>query len=384
MRNLVQPPARKKKRSSHSRNVMLQRWTVGRRRGWPGLSLVSGILAGLALLACSSGATSTGQKSEATVAPTVVPAPTLAPVSALITPLPATATPTPVKLPPSAPCGPLGLVCPGEYQCTPQGYCLKPDPAGDLVFVPRSKAGIGCNVAQKLPCSSEELPWHTVTLSDFGIDRTEVTVRAYRKCVDAGQCTTPHSMSHAGRCTWVDRGSSWKPGTGSSSAGGPDSREDLPINCVTWYQASDYCLFVGRELPTEAQWERAARGPEGRRQPWGDDVLSCERANVFLPPKFCVGDPVKPGSYPAGTGPYGAVDQIGNLLEWTRDWYDAKYYYDSADTDPLGPPQTGRKSLRGSSFSDAIRGGQYVSARYFREPDTASAVIGFRCARPGG
>lgn len=285
-------------------------------------------------------------------------------------PTPAGAAPTlaPEAPPKPAPCGKLNAACPAAFTCSAEGFCTLADArVGDLVWVPGGKFGMGCNVDANLPCYPDEVPWHSVTLAPFAIDRTEVTVGAYRRCVESGTCTPPKSKAKVGRCTWEQKGS-----------------DALPVNCVTWFQANDYCLFAGRELPTEAQWEKAARGVDGRRQPWGNDPLTCERANVFLPPKFCVGDPVAVGSYPQSTGPYGTVDQIGNVLEWAADWFDAKYYYDSAEVDPAGPPQSGRRVLRGSSYSDAIRGGQYVSARYFLEPDTASALIGFRCVKPGG
>lgn len=225
---------------------------------------------------------------------------------------------------------------------------------------------LGCNMDHQKPCNPDELPEHTVRLSSFAIDQTEVTVGAYRACVDAKRCTPPSAKGKVDRCTWQEKDSA-----------------QLPVSCVTWYQASDYCLSVGKELPTEAQWELSARGPDRRRYPWGNEEPSCERANLFLPPHFCVGRPLPVGSLLSGRGPYGTLDQIGNLLEWTRDWYHAKYYYDSAEHDPQGPPQSGTKVLRGSSFSDAIRGGHSTSARYYLEPDSSSALIGFRCVKNG-
>lgn len=231
------------------------------------------------------------------------------------------------------------------------------------MLVPGGKFGMGCFVEQGLPCYPDEVPQHSVQLSPFALDETEVTVEAYRACVEAGACTPPRTKARVNRCTYQQKNAR------------------LPVNCVTWFQANDFCLWVGKELPTEAQWEKAARGTKGLRYPWGMEPIDCSRANVFLPPRFCVGDPVSVGSYPTGRGPYGTMDQLGNVLEWTRDWYDARYYYDSAEKDPTGPPQTGKRGMRGSSFSDAIWGGQYSSARYYLEPDTTSALVGFRCAR---
>lgn len=308
----------------------------------------------LLLLACSRAPSSetpvvaTPELKE--VLPTLAPTPTLKPQP-----------PTPTVLPA---CGKMEHACPSGFECTAEGSCRQANTKGGAqVWVPPGSFGMGCNIDQGLPCYPDEVPWHTVELSAFAIDETEVTVGDYRACVEAGACTAPRTKARVNRCTYVQK------------------EERLPVNCVTWFQANDFCLWVGKELPTEAQWEKAARGTQGLRYPWGMEAIDCSRANVFMPPRFCVGDPAKVGSYPTGRGPYGTLDQLGNLLEWTRDWYDARYYYDSAEKDPLGPPQTGKRGLRGSSFSDAIRGGQYNSARYYLEPDTASALVGFRCAR---
>lgn len=332
---------------------------IGRGARAQGLATACGrLLLGLTLLACgSSGSRHAPQDGSVQV--------TSVPAAAAPAGIPAGTTPSPAAAPtapspaPRPSCGVHTDGCPENFTCT-DGRCEQ----GDQVFVPASTFKMGCNMDHQKPCHPDELPEHTVRLSAFAIDITEVTVGAYRKCVESKRCSPPSAKGKVDRCTWNEQQS-----------------ETLPVSCVTWYQATDYCLSVGRELPTEAQWEMAARSPDRRRYPWGNEEPTCERGNLFLPPRFCVAKPLPVGSILAGRGPYGTVDQIGNLLEWTRDWYHAKYYYDSGEVDPQGPPQTGTKVLRGSSFSDAIRGGLSTSARYYLEPDSSSALIGFRCVK---
>ena len=329
----------------------------------PGLVASGGLLLlGLSLLACGSSATKPAPQDSSlqTTNAHLVVASGVNPAAVTPSPAPPTsAISTPVAPTPRPSCGLHTAGCPENFTCT-EGRCAQ----GDQVFVPTSTFKMGCNSEHQKPCHPDELPEHTVKLSEFSIDLTEVTVSAYRKCVESKRCSVPSAKGKVDRCTWKEQ-----------------NNDTLPVSCVTWYQASEYCLSVGRELPTEAQWELAARSPDRRRYPWGNEEPTCERANLFLPPNFCVARPLSVGSIPLGRGPYGTLDQIGNVLEWTRDWYHAKYYYDSAEVDPKGPPQTGSKVLRGSSFSDAIRGGISTSARYYLEPDTSSALIGFRCVK---
>ncbi|MCC7075308.1 MAG: SUMF1/EgtB/PvdO family nonheme iron enzyme [Deltaproteobacteria bacterium] len=158
------------------------------------------------------------------------------------------------------------------------------------VVVPPAEVTLGCRPERDAACADE--PPRTVRIAPFGIDRTEVTVLAYAACVDAGRCAAP-TPSCAG--TW-------------SSA-----RRDLPITCVDLDDARRFCAWRGARVPTEDEWEYAARGADGRTYPWGDEAPSC--ATVALPQCGAVPDLV--GTHAVGASPFGALDMAGNVSEWT-------------------------------------------------------------------
>jgi formylglycine-generating enzyme required for sulfatase activity len=208
-------------------------------------------------------------------------------------------------------------------------------------------------------CYPDEYPYHQVTLTAFRIDRTEVTVSAYADCHDSGSCSAPDTSGMSGRCNWD------KP-----------ERVDHPINCVTWEQARVYCAWVGKRLPTEAEWEMAARGGDGRRYPWGNEVPLCSRANYGR----CVGDVTEPvGSHPTGASASGALDMAGNVDEWVADWYDMDYYASSPATDPQGSATGEFRVVRGGSWFN-IPWYLRTSARTRNDPSTRYLGTGFRCA----
>ena len=182
-----------------------------------------------------------------------------------------------------------------------------------------------------------------VSVGSFKIDKTEVTVTAYRRCVDAGQCTVPKT---GGDCNWNVSG-----------------HGNHPINCVDWYQAKTYCKWAGKRLPTEMEWERATRGTDGRAYPWGNE-WDATKANVKgSEDGYAQTAPV--GSFPSGSSPYGALDMIGNVWEWTADWYQVE--------------QKGR-SLRGGSWYNQPQNAR-ASARFGYGPGARVGDVGLRCVR---
>ena len=216
----------------------------------------------------------------------------------------------------------------------------------------------------------DEKPVHEVFVSGFSIDRTEVTVGAYRQCVDAGRCLSSgltDVVRQPESCNW-----------------GQSGREDHPINCVTWSEAKAYCSWAGKRLPTEAEWEKAARGTDGRTYPWGNESASCSRAVMDDGGNGCGrgGMTWAVGSKPSGKSPYGALDLAGNVWEWVSDWYDDDYYHQSPSRDPTGPTNGEARVHRGGAwydFPEFLR----ASVRTGGDPLARDPILGFRCARDG-
>jgi len=239
------------------------------------------------------------------------------------------------------------------------------------------KAGPGIFDGSTNQGFSDEKPEHEVMLSAYEIDLTEVTNRQYRACVAINICDDPNITDSVTR-----------PGYYMDPM-----FDDYPVIGVTWSQAQTYCHCRGMSLPTEAQWERAARGDNGDPPyPWGYEQPNCWMANLSFKEHFsndqlvetCVGDTTRVGHYFAQASPFGILDAIGNVAEWTADWYDPSYY-DSAlwpdnSQDPLGPPNGAYKTVRGGSFAAAPVFGR-VSSRAALEPDSAISDVGFRCAK---
>jgi formylglycine-generating enzyme required for sulfatase activity len=206
----------------------------------------------------------------------------------------------------------------------------------------------------------DEQPVHKVTGPAFQIDRTEVTNGRYAQCVSAGACSAPALQSSATRRQYFG-----------------DARfQDFPVIQVSWTQASQFCAWTGGRLPTEAEWERAARGTsDARTYPWGDSTPDCTKANFA----GCVGDTDRVGQRPAGQSPYGVQDMAGNVWEWTADWYDASYYTRSPESNPQGPETGSLKVMRGGcwvSGTASLRS----TCRKAELPGTWAPNVGFRCA----
>ncbi len=205
-----------------------------------------------------------------------------------------------------------------------------------------------------------EWPQRTVTLDAFWIDETEVTNGQYALCVAAGRCTPPISLRSATRDNYYS----------------DPAYANYPVIYVNWAEAQAYCEWVGRRLPTEAEWEKAARGVAGALYPWGNNAPSPARANF----NRMRSDTTAVGSYPDSASPFGALDMAGNVYEWVNDWYLGAYYTEAPSINPLGPMTGTLRSLRGGAWNSEAREIRAAS-RYSYGPTRRENFIGFRCAR---
>ena len=213
-----------------------------------------------------------------------------------------------------------------------------------LVTIPGGSFLYGCNGEAGRECPSSEVAGQRAELGAFQIDRTEVRVSEYRHCVDEGACAAP---AVASGCNWNAPG-----------------RGEHPVNCVDWDQAKAYCEWIGKRLPTEQEWEKAARGTDGRTYPWGDDGPSCDVAVMSGAPS-CGGGTAPVASRDRGRSPYGLFDMAGNVFEWTGSLYASG---------------GGARVLRGGSWKNdatAIRSSHREGAL----PNLRDASVGFRCAQ---
>ncbi len=268
--------------------------------------------------------------------------------------------------------------CDDGYSCQ-YGKCEKLVSEGDMVFVPAGKFLMGCNLAGSVGCSEGSSPYHGVSLSAYYIDKTEVTVGAFQECVEAGECS--HHMDD-GTCrfwdgiTWVD-------------AVLPQNYRGMmqPMVCVSWEQAKDYCEWVGKRLPTEAEWEKAARGTDGRRYPWGNEGVDCDHAIIENYEIAGSGGCYSNSTWdvcsksPAGDSPYGLCDMAGNVGEWVSDWWAADYYYHQPTEDPKGPFSGDDVVFRGGAAHRSSLQSFETWSRARREPTGGNNALGFRCAK---
>jgi formylglycine-generating enzyme required for sulfatase activity len=307
-----------------------------------------------------------------TVTPTVIP--TVTPTE---TPLPtATATPAPT-LTPSPTLTPMPTWTPTAspsprlefFEAGTRNAAWTPAMLGfngvPMVYVPA-----GCLMMGSTGGDSDELPVHRVCLRAFWIGQTEVTNAQYRACVKAGACTPPADRTDYGTAAYAG----------------------YPVADVSWEQAAAYTRWFGGSLPTEAQWEYAARGPEGWLFPWGPSfdgsrLNFCDAACSVGWRDETAGDGyaglAPAGSYPGGASWVGALDMAGNAWEWTADWYGETYYATLPDGawDPSGPPTGTLRVLRGGSwFND--RTGVRASYRGWLDPEYLHPSLGFRVVLP--
>jgi len=221
----------------------------------------------------------------------------------------------------------------------------KGEGGGQMVSVPGGSFFMGCNESVDSECDGDEKPGRTVEVATFKIDKTEVTAGQYARCVDAGSCSS-NGLTQGDQCNWQKSG-----------------REEHPINCVDWNQAVAYCEWAGKRLPTEAEWEKAARGTDGRKYPWGSagyggagrvaNISGSDDGYEYTAPV---------GSFPAGASPSGALDMIGNVWEWTSS------------------PLEGGRAVRGASWSDVPLFAR-ASNRGWNDAANRNTPGGFRCAQ---
>jgi formylglycine-generating enzyme required for sulfatase activity len=240
------------------------------------------------------------------------------------------------------------------------------------IYIPEGTFRMGGMDVRSAP---DEMPAHDVTLSGYWMDQLEVTNAMYMLCVKSGTCKPPQSFKSQRRPEYFN----------------DPEFNDYPVIYVTWGQAKTYCEWAQRRLPTEAEWEHAARGNDWRTFPWGEDKADGLRANYNM----LVGDTSRVGTYPLGASPFGILDMAGNVAEWTNDFYNGSYYARLTDAiNPLGP-ETGlglRRVVRGGSLGDAEinirvpKRSAVMGSDLRSSPDSNAYLgefsprIGFRCA----
>ena len=241
-------------------------------------------------------------------------------------------------------------------------------PPVDMVYIPAGAFIMGSDDGE-----ADERPAHTVYLNAYWIDRYEVSNALYATCVLAGVCSPP---------------------TQTNSETHPSYYTDLrfksyPVIYVDWYQAQTYCAWRGARLPSEAEWEKAARGADGRRYPWGETFdatrlnfcdASCDLswANPNVNDGYADTAPVD--AYPLGASPYGVYNMAGNVWEWVSDWYAADYYVSAPSTAPGGPTTGAQRVTRGGGYVNDYYYLRVTTRRRFM-PNVSSSSTGFRCAR---
>jgi formylglycine-generating enzyme required for sulfatase activity len=233
-----------------------------------------------------------------------------------------------------------------------------------LVCIPAGEFTQGSTANDPLADTNEQ-PQHLVYIDAFWIDRTEVTNAMFTQCVAAGACHKRDISPYLWGVT-LPSGTPYY---------GEDRFQDYPAIVLDSNEAQAYCQWAGRRLPSESEWEKAARGMDARAYPWGSG-LECNQAN-FL---GCLSMPAPADSYPQSASPYGALNMAGNLWEWTADWYDPVYYAQAPSQNPHGPKTGQYHTLRGGgwrSLSYQLR----VANRSSGKPEHATdGEIGFRCA----
>lgn len=225
------------------------------------------------------------------------------------------------------------------------------------VKLTQTRLTLGCNQAKDKGCKRHESPPKAVTVKTFLMDRTEVTVAAYRACVESEKCDPPFVFNSS--CNWSRK-----------------NAENHPMNCIAWQQAKIFCQAHGGQLPSEAQWERAARGRSARLYAWGDQAPSCERAMMRSDAPGCgMRSTAQVGSRPLGRSPEGILDLTGNVAEWVEDAYAGNGF--GAINKPDDDPEVERVQRGGSWYRGAtdLRAGH----RERHPAGRRGPGVGFRC-----
>jgi len=280
-----------------------------------------------------------------------------------------------------------------------------------LVYIPAGEFEMGSSFAESVVPTGDlfrgnfkvfffpdQRPKHRVCLDAYWIDQTEVTVGMFRKFVEDTAYETTAEKEGWGK-PWREgpKEDEWPkiPGTDWRHPRGPESvaADDQAVSQISWEDAMAYCAWVGGQLPTEAQWEKAARGTDGRRFPWGDEFdgtrlnygdaqcpverwrdLDYDDGHAHIAPV---------GSYPQGASPYGVLDMAGNVWEWVADWYDKEYYRVAPYRSPTGPESGTVRAQRGGSWYDGeAEGWVNCLVRHQNPPTDRYDDVGFRCVIP--
>jgi formylglycine-generating enzyme required for sulfatase activity len=241
-----------------------------------------------------------------------------------------------------------------------------------IVLIPAGEFTMGSDSTTDRYFWGAEAPSHTVNLDEFYIYKTEVTNVMYTVCVEEKACPRPEANNSRSIKSYY----------------GNPTYDNYPVIMVSWVHAVSYCKWAGGRLPTEAEWEKAARGIDSRLFPWGNDSVNgnlvnyCDRNCPNSSRDNAVNDgyadtaPI--GSFPAGASPYSILDMAGNVWEWVNDFFVPEYYKISPFDNPLGPASGSRRGIRGGSWFNTIDGIRTV-ARSSLTPDSALDTLGFRC-----
>lgn len=233
-----------------------------------------------------------------------------------------------------------------------------------LVLIPAGSYPMGVPVGDR-DGGRDEYPRHVIDIAAFYIDKYEVTNGRYLEFVKATDHRVPQNPKNPTRNLW-------------EGVSIPESLADRPVVNVDWADASAYCTWAGRRLPTEAEWEKAAKGNHDWRFPWGNVEPTNKHLNFNQ--KWIGERTLMPvGSYESGKSPYGVYDMAGNVWEWVNDWYDAKYYEKSPAKNPPGPASGTKKVIRGAGWQNetpTVR----IFTRVDSDPTIRNESTGFRCA----